>query len=758
MIPQPRVHIFGIRHHGPGSARSLKQALEALQPDCILVEGPPEANELLPLMLHAEMEPPVALLIYASDNPANASFYPFAEFSPEWQALTYGLKHKVTTRFFDLPLSHRLTEPPVAEAQPIDKETQPVPNQPEDTPDPLSPAPSPDPLTALAQAAGYDDFERWWNQLVEERQGGDVFEAILEAISALREENIIPLEPSEQLREATMRHNIRQALSQGQQNIAVICGAWHSPALKPEVLESQQQADAELLKNLPKAKVSATWVPWTFGRLARYSGYGAGITSPGWYSHLWNHQEQITIRWMSRVAALLREQDLEASSAQVIEAVRLADTLAALRGRPLPGLEEMNEAAYALFAHGNDRVLGLIGEKLIVGERLGRVPQETPAAPLQQDLARQAKRLRLPLDAAVRELELDLRKETDLERSHLLHRLNILGVPWGNLQSVRGKGTFKEGWQIKWEPEFAVRLIEAGRYGQTVEAAATGKIMDACAGTQGLASLPELTHLLDAVLLADLPKATQTLMSALEAQAAQATDIAHLMAALPPLAGILRYGNVRQTDTRMVGHLVDGLLARICVGLPNACSSLSDDAAAEMYDHLLGVHGAVGTLQNPQQTALWQDTLGRLSIQATLHGLIAGRCVRLLMESGLLDLLESARRLGLALSDPEPEKASAWVEGFLKGSGLVLIHDEVLFGVLDGWVAGLSAEAFVRVLPLLRRTFSTFEAPERRSIGEKARQGGRSVVVAQAESGVDEARGAKVLPLIEQLLGLGARP
>lgn len=742
------VYILGIRHHGPGSARSLEQALQALQPDCILVEGPPEADELLPLMLQSEMEPPVALLIYASENPSQAVFYPFAEFSPEWQALQYGLERGVPTRFFDLPIAHRLAEQPLEEIQPLPGDGEDALNS---TPDTLPPGP-PDPLTALAQAAGYDDFERWWNHLVEERRGGEVFEAILEAISALREENIVPPELGEQRREATMRQNIRQALAEGHQKIAVVCGAWHGPALGPEVLHSQQQADARLLENLPRAKVAATWVPWTFGRLSRHSGYGAGITSPGWYAHLWNHSEQISIRWMARVAGLLREQDLEASSAQVIEAVRLADTLAALRGRPLPGLEEMNEAAYALFAHGNDRVLNLIGEKLIVGERLGKVPEATPAAPLQQDLTRLARRLRLPLDPAVRELELDLRKETDLERSHLLHRLNLLGVSWGNLQSVRGKGTFKEGWQIKWEPEFAVRLIEAGRYGNTVEAAATGAVLE----ISGQADLPRLTQLLDQVLLADLPRASQALMSTLEAQAAQATDIAHLMAALPPLARILRYGNVRQTDTRLVGHLVEGLLARICVGLPNACASLSDDAAAEMYQHLLAVHAAVNTLQNPEQTALWQDTLRRLSSQATLHGLIAGRCVRLLMEAGLLESLESARRLGLALSDPEPEKASAWVEGFLKGSGLVLIHDDTLFGVLDGWVAGLSRESFVRVLPLLRRTFSTFEPPERRSIGEKARQGGKGVV-AQAESGVDEARGAKVLPLMEQLLGLGAK-
>jgi hypothetical protein len=43
------VHLFGIRHHGPGSARALAGALAELKPDLILVEGPPEADELVAL-------------------------------------------------------------------------------------------------------------------------------------------------------------------------------------------------------------------------------------------------------------------------------------------------------------------------------------------------------------------------------------------------------------------------------------------------------------------------------------------------------------------------------------------------------------------------------------------------------------------------------------------------------------------------------------------------------------------------------------
>jgi hypothetical protein len=742
------IHLFGIRHHGPGSARSVKEGLEHLTPDCILIEGPPEANKLLPMMLHTEMEPPVALLVYHPEFLSQAVFYPFATFSPEWQALHYGLKNQTATEFFDLPIAHRFAEVKIEQPQPEEKplETTPGEQTASETPEPE------DPLTTLARAAGYEDFERWWGHLVEERQDKEgVFQAILEAMTALREHTQEPNE-SEQKREAHMRQKIREAQKKGYKNIAVICGAWHTPALTDDVLVQTKTDDEKLLKNLSKTEVAVTWIPWTFGRLSRFSGYGAGITSPGWYQHLWEQQEKISIRWMSKVAALLREQDLEASSAQVIEAVRMADTLASLRGRRMAGLDELNEASYALFAHGNDLVLDLIAEKLIVGDRLGQVPSETPAAPLQQDLAKEIKRLRLKQDATVRDLELDLRNATDLARSQLFHRLNILEILWANLAHVSSKGTFKEAWQMKWEPEFAVQLIEMGRYGQSVADAATGRVLDVVTvGARGPSPLQTLTEMLDKVLLADLPRASSALLSRLETSATQSSDVLELMKALPPLARVLRYGNVRQSDTRVVTHVVDGLLTRVIVGLPNACASLSDEAATEMFKALVQVHDAVMTLQNSEQQNDWFETLRRLADQQTCHGLVSGRCVRFLLESQRLENDDVSRRVSLALSNPDPEKIAAWLEGFLQGSGLVLIHDDVLFAVLDRWLAGLSPDIFVRILPLLRRTFSSFETPERRAIGEKAKEEKRAAVVA-ATSDINEKRAAKVLPLVTQIL------
>ena len=227
------------------------------------------------------------------------------------------------------------------------------------------------------------------------------------------------------------------------------------------------------------------------------------------------------------------------------------------------------------------------------------------------------------------------------------------------------------------------------------------------------------------------------------------------MGGLPPLANVLRYGDVRKTDTSTIARVVAGLVARICVNLPGACGSLDDDAASSMFDRILQVDAAINLLQDDGHRLDWQAVLRRMADSINLHGLIQGRCCRLLLDAGLFDAEEAARRLNLGLSvATDPTQAAAWIEGLLKGSGLILLHDQALWDVLDGWVVSLSSDAFLPVLPLIRRTFATFAAPERRQMGERARRGPAVPSKVAGSSDFDLSRAESVLPLIGMLLGV----
>ncbi|NUR31242.1 MAG: hypothetical protein HOV83_36265, partial [Catenulispora sp.] len=753
------VHVYGVRHHGPGSARALVRALEDLRPDVILVEGPPEADGLVALAGHEDLRPPVALLAYPADvagsadgDRSRASFWPFAVFSPEWQALRYAAAHGVPLRFCDLPASYRFAVAATNEGEkPAEEPDGPLDSAEEEQQQ--EEAFRQDPIAQLATAAGYEDPERWWEDVIEHRREGEpAFAAVAEAMAAVRAGQSTP--EYDALREAYMRQTLRAAMKEGFERIAVVCGAWHVPALT-EPLPSAAH-DAALLKGLPKTAVQVTWVPWTHGRLASWTGYGAGVTSPGWYHHLFTTADRPVERWLVAVAGMLREQDIPVSSAHVIEAVRLAETLAALRGRPAVGLSEASEAVRAVLCDGDDVRHELVRSKMIVGELLGEVPDETPSVPLVRDVTAQAKRLRMPQEALVKDLRLDLRKPNDLARSRLLHRLGLLGVAWGRPAESSGKGTFWESWQLAWEPEFAVDLIAASAYGTTVALAAAGKVRDEARA----ADLARLTELIEGCLLADLPAVQPRLIRAIYDRAALGTDVADLMAAIPALARSLRYGDVRGTGTGPLRTVLTGLVTRIQLGLPGAVSGLDDDAARAMLGRIDAVTAAVGLLTDePGLRDEWLSTLAGLVDRPDLPGLLAGRMARLLRDEGRCDADETEVRLARALTVGVPAATSAgYVEGFLSGGGLLLVHDDALLSLVDRWLTGLAGETFTQVLPLLRRTFAEYSGPERRAIGERVRNAGTRAAAAAEPAGFDAERVARIIPVLRTILGSPGGP
>lgn len=746
-IGESSVRICGIRHHGPGSARAVARVLHDDAPDIVLVEGPAEADAITALATDPEMRPPVALLGHVLDHPERASFSPLASFSPEWVAITWAGEHEVPVRWIDLPLRHSLAETEVHGAGRGARVAR-------------------DPLGELAAAAGYDDPERWWEDALEHRVGvadagasaAGPFDAIAEAMVAVRAVFEPAGEPDdlvEQRREAAMRTGIRTAIADGYRRIVVVCGAWHVPALATAAAPGRAKQDKVLLTKIPKVKAAVTWVPWTHRRLAAGTGYGAGVIAPGWYDHLFAHPgPEVVVRWFTDAARILRGADHDTSAADVVEATRLADALAALRGRPLPGLAEVDDAARAVLGGGSDAPMRLLSSALVVGDRIGHVPASTPMVPLARDLAAEQRRCRLKPEGSVRTLELDLRRLLDRERSRLLHRLGVLDVPWGVEQEGRGTtGTFRETWHLRWEPELEVRLIERAALGTQVASAAAAALAQRAVGAE---TLGELTALLETCLVAGLDASLPGLVALVAERSAVADDVARMLEALPALARTIRYGDVRGTDASALSGVVHGVVGRIAAGLAVAATGLDDDGAAGLAGQLREAQAALGLLPDRTDLDRFEQALGAIVEGARIHGRLQGLATRLLADATRLEPDAVERRLSRALSRGEaPLDAAAFVEGFLGGSGAVLVHDPLLLGVLDRWIATLPASSFVEVLPLLRRTFGGFATAERRAIGERVRTG-------EAPGGrrgrfeLDSARAAAGLVTIGHLLGVSS--
>ncbi|MEL6841728.1 MAG: DUF5682 family protein, partial [Bacteroidota bacterium] len=560
--------VFGIRHHGPGSARRLKNALESWEPDLILIEGPAEADQLVSFLSESDLEPPVAVLVYDPKEPKIASFYPFAAFSPEWVAMEYASQNALPVRFIDLS-----------------------PGQYWPTTESSVPRSGPHPLQLIAQLAGYPSGEKWWDEVVESLpEEEDHFAALLELMREARihAELSQASDPRTLRREAMMRKQIRAALKGGYQRIAVVCGAYHAPVLDKL---GPAKNDNALLKGMKRRKMLATWIPWTYERLAFESGYGAGVLSPSWYELMYAYPEsEWGQRWLSQAAVYFREEGLHVSSAQVIDAVQLAQNLALLRGRKQASLGDLQESLISVFDQGSEERLQWVHERLIIGQKRGSIPASSPTFPLQKDIQLQQKSLRLKVLAEAKEIILDLRKEFDQRKSHFLHRLRILDIDWGETQVVsKHEGTFREIWKLEWRPECELQIVAAASWGNTVQQAAENRLNQGLQETQTIA---ELAASLEKVFLADLRALFPILIQKLSEQSSLSRAVAPLLEIVPPLVNIYRYGNVREHQEFEIDHLIKGLVPRLCIGLEDACRQLDDELAETRFSQVQNVHAS----------------------------------------------------------------------------------------------------------------------------------------------------------------------
>lgn len=789
MSKSVKTYYLGIRHHGVGSTARLLSVLDQLKPTKVLIEGASDCSELLPLLAHRQMKPPVALLAYATESPDLHFYYPFTEFSPEYQASLWAVKNKANVAFIDLPVAVKLAKnlQEIELAKQAEQE-QPE-NQPESQIDTLNEDPtineqdgdnhdsgfdepsqelshdkklalqlSHDPIKILANLAGYDDGEDWWHDVIEQNhptgilsQDLAVFSSVANAMLLLRQRLIEhgDIAQSDIEREAYMRQQIASVQKSANDDdvIVVVCGAWHVPALDP-TLSSQltdkddkafnfsQKNDTAIIKALPKklasSKVKTTWIPWTSPRLASQSGYGAGVKSPMWYQHLWQnrHRNDMVEHWLTKVAQALREQGQVVSTASVIEAVRLSQSLASVRNRPSVGFEELTESAISCLCFGEPILWRQIENNLLLGNQVGQIPDDMPLAPLLEDLQRLQKQTKLAPESLAKEISLDLRSDAGLKKSHLLHRLRILGVNWGKmLDSGSSRGTFREKWLLEWQPEFAVELVENLVYGNTIEQASNNKLAETMTHTQ---QLSELVKDVQKALQASLPHATDVGLQRLGILANQTDSTDELLGSLSPLIHLERYGTARAMALEQVGELVRQLTIKTSVALPYALRQIDNDVAEQYHKRIKDTHHALvlGELDEDVMAVWWQaigeiaQSLHNKHQMTHTHSLLIGLCNRLLYQDDKISSQSLEDTLQKALSPAIATAESAqFFAGFFQGATQNLLFDDVLLNVVKHWLIGLEGDEFVEYLPLFRRVFASLDPLERKHLLERVTQG-----------------------------------
>ncbi|MEV4343828.1 DUF5682 family protein, partial [Actinoplanes sp. NPDC049596] len=516
------VTFIGVRHHSPACARLVASVIDDLRPAWVLVEGPADVNGRIgELLLGHEL--PVALFSsYRDDTRRVASWAPFCDYSPEWAALTHGAEVGSALRFIDLPAWH-----PAFEGRSnryADAELRYA-----------------DVMERLCRAFEVDNVDALWDHLVEIAPAEGLFDRLATYFDLVRGEAAAG--ESDTAREAYMASWVAAAAAAaGDGHVVVVTGGFHRPALVRAHAGLSVGAHAGLsvgdaqadgpgasgagagedgagavgeqpiwpdIPEMPEGAIGGSFlVPYSFRRLDAFDGYQSGMPSPGYYQELWESGAGGAARHLvEAVAERLRKKRQPVSTADLIAARATAEGLATVRGHHRPGRTDVLDGlASALVKEAIDVPLpwarrGTLeaGSHPVVvemvaalsGHRVGRLHPDTPAPPLVHNL--DAELERAGLDGAAR-LELDLTRAADRDRSRVLHRVRLLGVPGFHRDSGPATGldpALRERWTLRPGPERLTAVIEAGAYGATLtdacaavlaeRAAAAGRDVDALA-------------------------------------------------------------------------------------------------------------------------------------------------------------------------------------------------------------------------------------------------------------------------------------
>ena len=695
---------YGVRHLSPSCSLYVHEFLDRADPDIVLIEGPSDLSGLIDGLIDSRVRFPAAILAYTTEAPVRTVMYPLAFFSPELNAMQWAAKHNKPVEFCDLPSGCLLVEETEDEEIPQGESV----------------------YRKLEKATGLDNDTFWEYRFEHSDNYEDFIAAVEEHGKSIREFSVS--DEHNELREAYMRRRIAES-EERYGKAAVITGAFHTSGIKNIPYSEKDKKLTDKLKTVPS---KASLMPYSYYRLSSRSGYGAGSKAPGYYEILFRNKcrgvpDNTPAEYLSRLAEYQRKNGFSASSAEVIEALRLAGSLAAMRGGKRPSMSDLRDAAVTCLGHGSFGEISLACADVEIGTRIGELPEGTVCTSVQEDFMHQLKDLKLERfrSASAQELDLDLRENLrvkseksaflDLHRSFFMHRLIQAGVHFGTqLSTNQDNATWSEKWTVSWTPETEIEIVEASLNGETVEGAAKTSLNMELLDSQSLSDTAETLY---KALLCGLPECIKTASSAVQRMASDCASPVEEGRTIGTLSAIVRFGSIRKLDPEPLTGIISQLFLKYCLQAFNACIC-DANAAEEMISALTFVYEAC-LAHDFLDSERFRKILGDLADSDVVNPLISGFACALLTEKGEITPGKLSELVSRRLSRGTPHaEGAAWFEGLARRNRRSLIGRLTLWEKLCSFIEGLDDEEFKPVLVALRRTFADFTAAEKTDIAE----------------------------------------
>ena len=486
------------------------------------------------------------------------------------------------------------------------------------------------------------------------------------------------------------------------------------------------------VKQLPKLESKKTLMPYSYYKLSTYSNYGAGNKAPGYYEFLWKgfNKGDIfypTFIYLSKIAEYQRKTGNMVSSAQIIEAVQLAVSLANIHDSKIPTLKDIQDAAITCMAHGSYAELVMAMANVEVGKKIGKIPQEAIQTSIQSDFYNLLKELKLEKyqSLSATELRLDLREKLrvqtekaalmDLNRSYFFHKLRVLKISFAKLiEKNQENTTWAEDWVLQWSPETEIEIVETILKGDTIEFATAFELMQRINSSSSLSQMAEVVK--DAF-YCGMPKALEKAFQALQNCISGDIPIDEIARTMSTLSVMLRYGDIRKLNMEVLIPILEQLFLRVCLMLPTE-SACDNEAATTLSESIIILHNVVEN-HDFLDRERWYDILLELATRDDLNTKISGLAMAILLESGKIDNDTLGQEVERRLSKGIPaELGATWFEGLSMKNHYTLIARLGLWEKLQNYISDLDEEEFKRALLFLRRAFADFTSNEKHDIAE----------------------------------------
>ncbi len=763
------VHLVPVRHHSPACALALSALLEKVHPATVLIEGPVEYAALLPSLQDPRTVPPVALL---SLGERTASYYPLAEFSPEWVALRWAGQHGAEAAFIDRSACLRDDDDPRDDARGAVARTLQAERY-------LARSRS---LDALARRLGCRDHDEVWEHLFEDRATADIrswrgFFSDTLAWSGLArldvEREVLDADGTharEAVMAAALRRHLPAAASTGAGEkgsaapaapVVVVTGGFHIMALL-DCLDATEHA-AWLPEAQPQPGGPAWLIRYDFARLDALRGYGAGMPSPGLWQRAWRARTGASpldgsgtgprraTRRTARpvpepagaarafattvvidVAVALRELGEPLGTAQVLATVEQAMRLAALRGRAWPGRCDILDALTSCLVKDETGLSGNLGAavaSVLAASDVGEVPDGIATPPLVRQVRDRLRAARFIIDDAVEHrVSLDTsRRPRHRERRELLARLRFVGsgfahqISGADLVSGTGMGQFLEEWVYSWTPMVEAALVRAAQEAPDLDVLVRTRLAERLTGEL---SAETLVALVSELAVMGLGAEAGDVCDRLENSLGRLSDLGELVEVLHRLAGLIEStSRLRLNDAgariRSILHRGDAMIARCVsslVGLEGQEAAGAVDALISVRDLIIRSAGDDEREREVAQGAGFGAVLREIEVlrrnrdaAASLVGCATGIAASV----RVLSEEEAVRAVVTHLAvGADPARAADFIVGLVRAAPDVLLHSPDAVEAVTGALTGLDDRAFVAALPDLRRAFTTLRPME----------------------------------------------